>query len=100
MLRILIIGCLLSVASQTTGNELYWLTEPSLDVGLLADNEAEDLRISNTGRYISFVSKANNLVMNDLNQGFTNRNHPTGVGNPKWGAGQRGPHFCFFTSLI
>ena len=67
MSRTLVLLSAWLVVGQAVGNELYWLTEPSLDVGLLADHEAEDVRLSNTGRYISFVSKANNLVMNDLN---------------------------------
>lgn len=68
MFRVLILlACLFCVVDEAAGNQLYWLTEPDLDVGLLADHEAQDVRISNTGRYISFVSKANNLVMNDFN---------------------------------
>lgn len=67
MLRNTLILGLLWVVGQAAAGELYWLTEPSLDVGLLADHDAEDLRLSNTGRYISFVSKANNLVNNDNN---------------------------------
>lgn len=67
MLRILMVWGLLWVVGPTVGKELHWLTETSLDVGLLADHSADDLRLSNTGRYISFVSQANNLVNNDNN---------------------------------
>ncbi len=67
MLRKTVVLGLLWVVGQAAAGELYWLTEPTLDVGLLADHEAEDLRLSNTGRYISFVSKANNLVNSDNN---------------------------------
>ena len=67
MLRKMLILGLLWVVGYAAASELYWLTEPTLDVGLLADHEAEELRLSNTGRYISFVSKANNLVNNDNN---------------------------------
>ncbi|WP_223786592.1 hypothetical protein [Marinicella meishanensis] len=67
MLRVVFFWGLLWSVDRATANELSWLTEPNLDVGLLADHGAEDLRLSNTGRYISFVSKANNLVNNDAN---------------------------------
>jgi len=52
---------------NTAASELYWLSEPSVDVGLLPDNEAEQVKVSTNSRYISFVSRANNLVLDDFN---------------------------------
>ncbi len=62
---------LLTLTLQTqlaTAQALHWLSQPEVDVGLIADNNSDDAKISTNGRYFTFTSKASNLTANDNNR--------------------------------
>jgi len=53
--------------NQVKAKSLDWLSQPDVDIGNVANNEAKDVKISRNGRYITYTSKASNMVNNDNN---------------------------------
>lgn len=62
-LGLMVVGCLLT--GLTMAQALLWQSEPALDIGLVNDGDIAEVRISPNGRYVAFISSANNLVAND-----------------------------------
>ena len=65
--KIILLLTLTSLAQLASAQALHWLSQPEVDIGLVANNEADDVKISTNGRYITFISTATNLVANDDN---------------------------------
>ena len=62
-LGLMVVGCLLT--GLTMAQALLWQSEPALDIGWVNDGDIAEVRISPNGRYVAFISSANNLVAND-----------------------------------
>ena len=70
--QLLLIVWLLLWAENTPASIIQWLTEPTQELPLIINNDANTdfnnrARISNNGRYITFISGASNLVIDDHN---------------------------------
>ena len=62
---------LLSIILQSqlaNAQALHWLSQPEVDIGLIANNDSDDVKISTNGRYFTFTSDASNLTANDNNR--------------------------------
>ena len=57
-----ILGC-----TQIKAQDLNWLSQPDIDIGLIANSGLTKNKISTNGRYVSFLSNASNMVAADNN---------------------------------
>jgi len=57
------------VKSQAFAQAISWLSQPQHEMGLVANAEIQDQKLSANGRYLTFISEAGNLVAGDDNRG-------------------------------
>jgi len=67
-IKLLLILLSIGLFNPIFANTLEWLSQPEIDIGAVPDNETDNIKISRNGRYVSFTSKASNLVSNDNNR--------------------------------
>jgi len=67
-IKLLLILLSIGLVNPIFANTLEWLSQPEIDIGTVPDNETGEIKLSRNGRYVSFVSKASNLVSNDNNR--------------------------------